>query len=124
VADHSYGTSANLAGIYIHQEVLFFRLRMKNTSHISYDISQLNFYIRDKKQSRRTASQDLPMTPLSIKGAYGRLVGKSSLDFTVALPKFTIPDKKLLFIVLKEKGGGRLLRLRLKNKMLMKARQI
>lgn len=124
VADHSYGATGSLAGIYIHEEVLFFRLRMKNTSHISYDISQLNFYIRDKKQSKRTASQDLPMTPLSVKGTYGRLEGKSSLDFTVALPKFTIPNKKVLYVVFKEKNGGRLLRLKIKNKLLIRAKEI
>jgi conjugative transposon TraN protein len=124
VADRSYGVSAALAGIYIHEEVLFFRLRMKNSSHISYNINQLNFYIRDKRQSKRTASQDLPMSPLSIKGSYGRLVGKSSLDFTVALSKFTIPNKKLLYVVFKEKNGGRLLRLKIKNRLLIRAKEI
>lgn len=124
VADHSYGISANLAGIYIHGEVLFFRLRMKNTSHIPYDISQLNFYVRDKKQSKRTASQDLAMTPLSVRGTYGRLDGKSALDFTVALSRFTIPNKKVLYVVFKEKNGGRLLRLKIKNKLLIRAREI
>lgn len=42
----------------------------------------------------------------------------------MALPKFTIPDKKVLYIVMKEFNGGRLLRLRVRNRQLMRAREI
>lgn len=124
IRDCSYGTAVNLSGLFIHQEELFFRFHLRNKSHIPYDIGQLNFYIRDKRQSKRTASQDLVQTPLFLKGDHDRLEGKSTLDFVTALPKFTIPNKKVLFIVLKERNGGRLLRLRVRNRQLMRAREI
>ena len=124
IHDRSFGVSARLAGIYIQDGVLFFRLHLNNETQIPYDISQLNFYIRDKDQSKRTASQDLTLSPLYFAGNHWRVDGNTKLDFVAALTSFTIPDKKVLFIVLKEKNGGRLLRLRLKNKMLMRARQI
>lgn len=60
----SYGTMASLVGMYVHEEVMFFRFRLRNSTHIPYDISQLNFYIRDNSQAKRTASQDLIQSPL------------------------------------------------------------
>lgn len=124
VKDKSFGVKARIAGIYIHEEVLFFRFQFKNDSEIPYDVSSISYYIRDKSQSKRTASQDLAQTPLFFLGDHSRLEGRSSLDFVAALPKFTIPDKKLLFVVVKERNGGRLLRLQIKNKRLMRARLI
>ena len=40
------------------------------------------------------------------------------------LTRFAILDKKALSIILKEKSGGRLLRLRLENTILIKSREI
>jgi len=120
----SFGVGVGLRGIFIHQEVLFFRLRLINRSEIPYDISQFSFYIRDNSQSKRTASQDLGLIPIFFAGDHERLSGKAKEDLVVALPKFTIPDHKALYIVLKEKNGGRLLRLRIRNKMLIRARVI
>jgi len=37
-------------------------------------------------------------------------------------PKFTIPDKKYLFIQIMEKNGGRHLQLRVHNRTIVKAR--
>ncbi|WP_347156373.1 DUF4138 domain-containing protein, partial [Phocaeicola vulgatus] len=41
--------------------------------------------------------------------------------FTVALPKFTIPDKKVLIIEIQERNGGRHFYYKLKNKQLINA---
>jgi len=124
VSDRSFGVGMSLTGIFIHEEVLFFRLQLTNRSQIPYDISQFSFYIRDDEQSKRTASQDLGLTPIFFQGSRSRLEGRSKRAMVVALPKFTIPNHKALYIVLKEKNGGRLLRIRIKNKLLIRAREI
>lgn len=122
--DQFYGVTLTLLGIWIHDDVLLFHFRLKNKSAIGYDVGQINFYIRDQKQSKRTAAQDLAMIPLSINGPHDRVRKSKADNFVVALPKFTIPNKKILFIVFKEEQGGRLLRLKIKNKHLMRAKTI
>jgi len=124
IHDQSYGVSLALSGIWIHEDVLFFRFRLRNKSAIAYDVAQINFYIRDQRQTKRTAAQDLGLVPLSINGEHERVSGKGTDNFVVALPKFTIPNKKMLFIVFKEDRGGRLLLLKIKNKRLIRAREI
>ena len=41
---------------------------LHNQSPIDYDIDLLRFYIRDKKQGKRTAIQETELTPLYIAG--------------------------------------------------------
>jgi hypothetical protein len=84
----------------------------------------LRFFIRDKKQSKRTASQELEQTPLYVYGNTGSIEGQSKMIVVVALPKFTIPDKKLLYIQLTEKNGGRNLQLKIRNRNIIKAEDI
>ncbi len=110
-----------LNGIYIHEDILFCRLSFKNNSNINYDIDQFHFYIRDKKTSKRTASQEIEIKPLSITGDTAMIRAVSKQPWVVALPKFTIPDGKYLIIEIMEKNGGRNLFLKVKNRHIVKA---
>jgi conjugative transposon TraN protein len=120
----SCGAKAMVAGIYIHDGNLFFRFRLQNRSNIGYGIDQINFYIRDKDQAKRTASQDLAEVPLFFRGGHSYIKGKAAANFVAGFDKFTIPGKKVLYLIIKEKDGGRLLRLRITNRELLKARLI
>ncbi|XHR94313.1 conjugative transposon protein TraN [Mucilaginibacter sp. UC70_90] len=110
-----------LSGIYIREDRLYLQLALENNSQINYDISQLRFYIRDKSQAKRTAVQEQELQPLQYAGNTEVIRGNSAQSIVAVLPKFTIPDKKLLYIGLMEKNGGRQLRLEIKNKVLMGA---
>jgi conjugative transposon TraN protein len=124
VKDKSSKVSAKLEGFYVKDEVIFFKLKLENRSRINFDIDQLHFYIRDKKKSKRTASQELVITPISITGDTGTIESKIERTIIVAVPKFTIPDGKLMVVEMMERNGGRHLLLRAKNRHLMKARQL
>jgi len=105
--------------LFIHESVMYFRIKLENNSNVSYDISQLRFFIRDQKKAKRTASQEIEIHPLYIYNNTEIAVGKSEVCFVFALPKFTIPDKKYLAIQLMEDQGGRHLEIKVKNKKLM-----
>lgn len=124
VDDKSSKVSAKLEGFFVKDDVIFFKLKLENHSRINFDIDQLHFYIRDKKKSKRTASQEIVITPLSITGDTGTIESKVERTLVIAVPKFTIPDGKLLVIEMMERNGGRHLLLRAKNRHLMKARQL
>jgi conjugative transposon TraN protein len=120
--DKSYGMKMKVSGLYIRGDVLFLCLTLQNHTNINYDIDQLRFYIRDEKKAKRTATQELEISPLYINGDTSVIAGQTEKVFVYALPKFTIPDKKYLAIELIEKSGGRHLRIHVHNKTIIRAK--
>lgn len=105
-------------GIFIYKDVMYFRLLLVNSSRINYDIDQLRFFIRDQKKSKRTASQEIEILPLSSTSNVHTVPDESEVSVVFALPKFTIPEKKYFTIQLIEKRGGRHLEIDVKNREL------
>lgn len=110
----------HLQGIYIDKDLLFLKIRLENQSNIPYDIEQFRLFIRDNKQSKRSASQELEQIPVLLKGNASQIQAQASQLLIVALPKFTIPNQKHLKIELMEEKGGRNLAIKVKNKHLLK----
>jgi len=118
------GVKMQVRGIYVREGTLFYQLHFINTTPIDYDVDALRFYIRDKRGEKRTAQQELVLTPLSLALPVEKIAGHSSLTTAVALPKFTVPDAKYFGIELLERSGGRHLLLKVANKHLFKAKPI
>ncbi|MGA9638970.1 conjugative transposon protein TraN [Flavobacterium sp.] len=116
VKDKKYEIKLQLNGLFIHENVMYYRIKIENHSNINYDISQLRFFIRDQKKAKRTASQEIEISPLYTYNKTETIEGKSEVCFVFALTKFTIPDEKHLAIQLMEDEGGRHLELHMKNK--------
>lgn len=119
-----FGMRLTLEGIYIERNVMFFHLRINNATNIAYHPQMLRLFIKDKKQSKRTASQEIQQKPINKYGTADVINGNESVDVVFAVPKFTIPDAKVLNIELMERNGGRHLRLKIKNGLIVKARKI
>lgn len=119
--DKRYDMMLALSGIYIREDRLYLQLGMENNSQVNYDISRLRFYIRDKDQAKRTAAQEQELQPVQFAGNTETIRGNSTQVVVAVLPKFTIPDKKYLYIELMEKDGGRNLKLKITNKVLVDA---
>lgn len=117
----NFGIGFRLNGIFIHNSLMYFRIRIENQSNIAYDIDQLRFYIRDQKKSKRTASQETEISPVNIYNNTSKVFPLDGSTLVIALPKFTIPDKKYLALQLMEANGGRHLELEVKNREIMRA---
>lgn len=113
-----------LLGIYIQDNTMFYHLKISNHSNIPYNTELLRFYVRDRQRVKRTASQEVPEMPLFHKGNPALIKGMTSEDIVFALPKFTIPDAKLLVVELMEHNGGRHLQLTIRNRTIVKAKLI
>ena len=107
------------SGLYIKDDILYLQLGLENNSTIGYNVDQLRFYIQDLKKAKRTASQQLQLTPLYVSGNSTVIGSRSRQNIVVAVPKFTIPDGKVLVIEMMEKDGGRNLLIRIRNRHLM-----
>lgn len=122
VNDRSHKMTLAMRGIYSADDVLFFRLELRNRSNVKYDADYVRFFIRDKKKAKRTSSQELSIKPLFIYGNDKTVDGKTRQTVVYAVNKFTIPDAKKLHIEIMERAGGRHLALPINNHMIVNAR--
>lgn len=121
IKERKYKINLALLGIYIKDDIIFYRLRIKNQSNINYDIDFLKFYIRDNSKIKRTASQEIEVIPLYVYGNDNVVKGKSETDLVYVLEKFTIPESKHADVELFERNGGRHFNLIIKNKTIVNA---
>ncbi|HEV7333101.1 MAG TPA: conjugative transposon protein TraN [Flavisolibacter sp.] len=120
----SWGIRALVDGVYVRNNALLLQLRITNGSSLDYEIDYLRFVICDRKQGKRTAMQEQPLQPLFIQGAYKGVKAGGSSRLVVVLPQMTLPDKKYMAVEIGEKGGGRHLRLLLRNHHLVYAQPL
>ncbi|MEJ7737001.1 MAG: conjugative transposon protein TraN [Chitinophagaceae bacterium] len=124
IKDGKYRMLFRLNGIYVKNDVIYYKLELQNRSNINYDIEMLRFFIRDEKKYKRTASQEIEMHPLYVYGDTSLITSQSKNILVFALPKFTVSERKFLYIQLMEKNGGRHLHLNVQNRSIVKATQL
>ncbi|MTH15923.1 conjugative transposon protein TraN [Flavobacterium sp. LC2016-01] len=112
-----YQISLEVNGIFIQQDVLYIRVVFENKSKINYDIDQFRFFIRDRKKSKRTASQEIEIQPLYATSSTAVIPNESVTIKVYALEKFTIPENKYLTLEMIEKNGGRHLEVDINNNL-------
>jgi conjugative transposon TraN protein len=115
--------SLQMPGWYVHDAMMFCKLKIENRSQIGYDMEQLRFYLRDNNAIRRTSSQEIIQQPLLVFGDTTTIKGKSARVWIIALNKFTIPDEKHFEVEVLERNGGRHLNIRVYNRQLMLAKE-
>lgn len=124
IGSKRFGIQHTLKGIYTHNGLLYFHLQLKNSSNVPFNIDFITFKIVDKKVAKRTAIQEQVIWPLR---AYNNLmlIGGQRTERTIfTLPKFTIPDDKMLVIELNEQEGGRHQQFTVDNADLVRAKVI
>lgn len=124
IGSKRFGIQHTLKGIYTHNGLLYFHLQLKNLSNVPFNVDFITFKIVDKKVAKRTAIQEQVIWPLR---AYNNLMlvgGKRTERMIFALPKFTIPDDKMLVVELNEQNGGRHQSFTVDNADLVRARVI
>lgn len=112
----------SLQDIFINDDILYYRILIRNKSSINFDVKSLKFLIRDRKKVKRTSSQELEIIPLYVSNNSESVNGYASKTMVYAVRKFTIPDGKALHINLFEENGGRNLSLKINNKDILKAK--
>ena len=124
--------SVQIRGIYTREDLIFFRFRFFNHSHLDYDVDSIRFFISDTRHSvitdtrhsGRAPAKVTELAPVYTFGNVHSIKGKSGEDAVIILPRFTLPVDKSLVIGVLEKNGGRHLQIRADNYTLVKARLI
>lgn len=144
----NYKVSLQLRGIYTRDETIFFCLGLNNRSNLVYHIDSIRFLVVDDKPAlpaflinggasgsiwrkpaaNKSAIASVPhvqsLSSLFVAGNTHIIRGKSRERWVIALPGFTLPQKKHLVIEVSEQNGGRKLQLTADNFTLVRARLI
>lgn len=119
-----FGIQHTLKGIYTHNGLLYFHLQLKNSSNVPFNVDFITFKIVDKQVAKRTAIQEQVIWPLRAYNNLMQINGKHTERMIFVLPKFTIPDDKMLVVELNEQNGGRHQRFTVDNADLVRAKVI
>lgn len=112
-----------LRSIYLAGNRMWFHFHVTNKSFIDYSPENLRAFVVDKRTAVRTAVQEKELLPLTCILPV-TVSGKSCGELIVGFPAFTIPSKQKFCIELKEKNGGRSIRLELSHGAILKARPL
>lgn len=110
-----------LNGLYVRNDVFYFRLQFFNYANVSYDAGHVRFSVLDKHKGKRTARQETLLEPVYTTVPTVTVGAGQKPVVVFALPKFTLQDGKYLRIHITEKDGGRDLVLRVTNRVLVRA---
>lgn len=119
-----FGIQFLIKGIYTYNGMLYVHTQTKNSSNVPFDTDFIKFKIVDKKVPKRTAIQETVLDAVRSYNEVVEIAGKSTVRTVYALPKFTIPDDKLLLVELYEKNGGRHQVIRVENADIVNAEVI
>jgi conjugative transposon TraN protein len=111
-------------GVYTCPGLFFFPVELINHSSIDYDLEWLRLVIRDKRRSKRMATQERELNPLYVRGDTTPVAAGKRRRLVLVLPAFTAPGKRLVNLAIEEKGGGRELSVNIRSRKLERAEKI
>ena len=117
----SEGMELDCRGIYLKDDVLWFALALRNHSPMGYVPDYARWIIRDRKQFKRTAVQDLPVSPVYAPPLVA-VAGDSTVESWTGFRPFALGKDKELVLEIGEKGGGRALRMVIGHKEILNAK--
>lgn len=115
-----------LYGLYIQDNILMFHVNLANNTNIDYEVDFVKMYITDEKKSKKIAMQEEEITPIFVYNQdEDKLIkGKSSSSSVLFFNRFTIPPKRVLYIEVFERNGGRHIKFKITNKEILGAKKI
>ena len=99
IGAQQFGMKFLLRGLYAHNGLLYFHIRMGNNTNMPYSVDFITFKVVDKKMAKRTAIQEQLLQPR----------GMGSEHAVFALEQFSLAEDKQLEVTLYERNGGRTL---------------
>ena len=106
------------------QYLLFVSLPYSLPGFIGFSFVRMPIVGNPFKVPKRTAIQETVLDAVRSYNEVIEIAGKSTVRTVYALPKFTIPDDKLLLVELYEKNGGRHQVIRVENADIVNAEVI
>ena len=104
-----FGMRFLLRGLYAHNGLLYFHVRIDNESNMPYAVDFITFKVVDKKVAKHTAIQERMLQPLRAFHQVMWIGAGRSERIVFALEQFTLSEDKQLEVTLYERNGSRTL---------------
>ncbi len=111
----------SLTGIYSTGEIIGCKLRIENTSSLSFETGRLRCYVIGSRSSKRRPSQQPEIMPLLVIPVSAIAKEKQAIVMTLFLPKAALRTGQALQIDLFEKNGERQLSLHINNRFILRS---
>ncbi|MES2331303.1 MAG: DUF4138 domain-containing protein [Bacteroidota bacterium] len=111
----------SLAGIYTTGEIIGCKLRIENTSSLSFETGRLRCYVIGSRGSKRRPSQQTEIIPLLVNPVSVIAKEKQAIVMVLFLPKAALRTGQALQIDLSEKNGERQLSLHINNRFILRS---
>ena len=112
-----------LQGIYLRENILWFSLLLYNDGPIEFLPEYTRWTIRDRHRMRRTAIQDLALSPVYTPPT-AVLPGYSNRSWLIGFSPFALAPDKELVLQIGERNGARVLTMVFGHKELLKAKTL
>lgn len=112
-----------LIGIFLSDHTLWLKLRIGNESQVDFQPAYMRFFLRDKKRTKRTALNEKELFPLYMP-ELKQTKGLGSSAWTIGFKPFTVPKHQRLIIQVGDESGGRIVLLRVKSRVFLKAHKL
>ena len=109
VGAKQFGMRFLLRGLFAHNGLLYFHVRMDNESNMPYAVDFITFKVVDKKVAKHTAIQERILQPLRAFHQVMWIGAGRSERIVFALEQFTLSEDKQLEVTLYERNGSRTL---------------
>ena len=109
VGAKQFGMRFLLRGLYAHNGLLYFHVRMDNESNMPYAVDFITFKVVDKKVAKHTAIQERMLQPLRAFHQVMWIGAGRTERIVFALEQFTLSEDKQLEVTLYERNGSRTL---------------
>lgn len=106
VGAKQFGMRFLLRGLYAHNGLLYFHVRMDNESNMPYAVDFITFKVVDKKVAKHTAIQERMLQPLRAFHQVMWIGAGRSERIVFALEQFTLSEDKQLEVTLYERNGS------------------
>jgi hypothetical protein len=116
------GFRLKLKGTYLRDSLLWLTLELQNRTAMACSAGDWRVYTEDKKKVKRTATQDVDISPVYAEGI-GALPGFGRQVTAVGLRPFLVGRGRRLVISVADETGDRQVVLRVKRKVLLRARK-
>jgi hypothetical protein len=103
--------------------LLWLAIDLKDGTAIGFTPGSLRIYTEDKKKIKRTATQDVDVDPVYAE-PIGKTGGFERQATAMAFRPFVVDDGKRLVIEVSDETGGRQVVLKVKGKVLLKAKRL
>ena len=110
-----------VTGIYYADSLIWLAGRIRNRAVPDFAVEQVRLFTQDRKRVKRMALQEMEIVPVFSDVNAAVIPGGAKRKFVIGYRGVTVPDHKRLVLEIADRGGLRVIQVRIPAKKLLSA---